>query len=213
MLALLVMSHLSGRLASGPSPAGEPVGVVELEAQVRAARDELKALEQQLATARAAVVVERAAASQVRSELSKAQATADRLARESELYRSLMDSSVRTRGLTLHKLEIRPSKAARAFGYRITLLQRAQRHVELQGTLVLSLKGIRDGKPQTVSGKQLGPVAGERIPLRLIYFQTLEGEIQLPEGFEPEQIRLVLDIVKGRPQKLDFVREWNPREE
>lgn len=211
-LILLAVSHLSGRLATAPRVAGEAMGVAELEAQVRAARDELRVGQQQLATAQAAVAVERAAASEVRSDLSRAQATADRLARESELYRSLMDSSVRTRGLTLHKLDVRPLGVEGTFGYRITLLQRAQRHVELQGTLSLSLKGRQDGKAAVLPGSRLGPGAAERIPLRLLYFQVLEGELRLPEGFEPEQLRIVLDIVKGRPQKLDYLRDWNPRE-
>lgn len=211
-LLLLAVSHISGRLATAPRVADEAMGVAELEAQVRAARDELRVARQQLATAQAAVAVERAAASEVRSDLSRAQATADRLARESELYRSLMDSSVRTRGLTLHKLEVRPSGAERTFEYRITLLQRAQRHAELQGTLSLSLKGRQDGKAAVLSGSRLGPGAVERTPLRLLYFQVLEGELRLPEGFEPEQLRIVLDIVKGRPQKLDYLRDWNPRE-
>jgi hypothetical protein len=98
-----------------------------------------------------------------------------------------------------------------AFSYRITLLQRAQHHVELQGTITLSVRGKRKGKAETLSGKYLGPVGIDRVPLRFLYFQILEGELQIPEGFEPEQIRMMLDIVKGRPQKLDFVREWNPQ--
>lgn len=211
IIALLALSHVTGRLAGAPRTADDAVSVAELEAQVRASTDEIRGLEQQLATAQAAVAVERAAASEVRSDLSRAQASADRLAREADLYRSLMDSSVRTRGLTLHKLELHPTNSSRIFSYRITLLQRAQRHVELQGTLALSLKGRRNGKSEVLAGKQLG-AAADRMPVRLLYFQVLEGEVQLAEGFAPEQIRLVLDIVKGRPQRLDYLRDWNPRE-
>ena len=212
VIALLALSYFTGRLASSPRAADDAVSVAELEAQVRASSDEIRALEQQLTTAQAAVAVERAAASEVRSDLSRAQATADRLAREAELFRSLMDSSVRTRGLTLHKLELRPSAEQRTFDYRITLLQRAQRHVEVQGTLALSVKGKMNGRPELLSGKRLGSAGADRIPIRQLYFQVLEGEVRLPEGFAPEQVRLVLDIVKGRPQRLDYLRDWDPRE-
>jgi cell division protein FtsB len=191
-----------GQYSSAPEDVGNSLG--ELEAELRARSDEVRILEQQVANLQAASGIESSAASQLRSTLSETQATVDRLAREGELYRSLMDSSVQTRGLTFQRLEIRRSATPGRFVYRLTLLQRAQKHVPLGGKLALVVKGVQGGKAVAVDV----PLQ----PLKMLYFQILDGEFRLPEGFEPRTVRVVAEVNKGRPQKLESTQDWQIEE-
>lgn len=198
-LALAVLlAFVAGRHFASPEGAGRSVG--ELEAELRSRIDEVRILEQQVANLQAAAAIGAAATAQLRSTLSETQATVERLSREGELYRSLMDSSVRTKGLTLHRLEIRATGAPGEFVYRATLLQRAQKHVRLTGKFSVEVRGIRKGKAAIVTLPAK--------PLDLLYFQTVEDEFRLPDGFEARTVRLSAEAGKGRPQKLDVMQDW-----
>jgi len=159
--AIAVSFHAGRR--SGGDGAGAPIG--ELEAELRARSDEVRILGQQVSNLQAAAAIGSEATAQLRSTLSETQATVERLSREGELYRSLMDTSVRTKGLTLHRLEIRRGAQPGDFLYRVTLLQRAQKHVQFSGELILVVKGVRDGKPASVELPAR--------PLDMLYFQTV----------------------------------------
>lgn len=201
-LLALLLSVWVGRQSVPGEGAGASLG--ELEAELRARSDEVHILEQQVANLQAAADIGSAATAQLRSTLSETQAAVERLSREAELYRSLMDSSVRTRGLTLHQWEVRRGGNPRTFAYKLTLLQRAQKHVQLTGKLSVTVKGMRGGKPASVNL----PVR----PLDMLYFQTLEGEFQLPEGFEARTVRVTAEAGKGRPQRLDSTQDWKLEE-
>ena len=202
-LALFAAAFWMGRLGSTSDAASGSLG--EIEADVRSKADEIRVLEQQVANLQAASGIETTASSQVRSELSQAQADVDRLSREGELYRSLMDSSVRTRGLTLHQLELQGAGKPGVFRYRVTFMQRAQKHTEVSGKFSLSVKGLQKGKIVLL------PLAVQ--PLKLLYFQVLEGEFRLPEGFSPQGVRIVAELSKGRPQRLETTQDWAVEEE
>lgn len=202
-IALLAVAFWMGRSSSTSDTASGSLG--ELEADVRSKADEIRVLEQQVANLQAASGIETAASSQVRSELSRAQAEVDRLSREGELYRSLMDSSVRTRGLTVHQFELRSAGKPGIFRYRITFMQRAQKHTELAGKFSLAVKGVQKGKIVLL------PLAGQ--PLKLLYFQVLEGELRLPDGFSPQGVRIVAELSKGRPQRFETNKDWTVEED
>lgn len=198
----LLLAFLAGRHSVNGEGAGATLG--ELEAALRSRTDEMQILEQQLANLQAAASIGATATAQLRSTLSETQAVVERLSREGELYRSLMDTSVRTRGLTLHRLELRRQGAPSAFQYRVTLLQRAQKHVQLAGKLLLSVKGVREGKPASIELPQQS--------LDMLYFQILEGEFRLPDGFEARTVHLKVEAGKNRPQRLEVTQDWKLEE-
>ena len=202
VLALMV-AFWTGRHSVGGEASATSVG--ELEAELRARADEVRILEQQVANLQAAAGIGSAATAQLRSTLSETQASVERLSREGELYRSLMDTSVRTRGLSLHRLEIRRGATQGSFVYRVTLLQRAQKHVQLIGKLVVTVKGVRGGKPASVELPSQ--------PLDMLYFQTVEGRFRLPDGFEARTVRVGAEAGKGKPQKIESTQDWKLAED
>jgi hypothetical protein len=192
-----------GRHSVSEEAAVRSVG--ELEAELRARTDEVRILEQQVANLQAAAAIGSAATAQLRSTLSETQASVDRLSREGELYRSLMDASNRTRGLSLHRLEIRSGRTEGAYIYRVTLLQRAQKHLQLLGKLAVTVTGTRAGKPASIELPSQ--------PLDMLYFQTIEREFRLPEGFEARTVRVRAEAGKGKPQKLESTQDWKLAED
>jgi len=89
-----------------------------------------------------------------------------------------------------------------SYSMRLVLAQAMRADRRVSGTVDLSIEGERDGKPVTLSLRELGE-PGQR-PARLDfsfrYFQNLETVLILPEGFAPARVTVKLSP-KGKADK------------
>ena len=157
--------------------------------------------------------IDAAVLAQTRTEVAEGRARMARLEQEVTLYRSLVDGSVRTAGVSVHSLDIArvAGSEGQRYRYRLTFIQRAERPTEVQGLALITVVGTRDGKAHSLPLP--GPDerrSGNRVPFRFVYFQTLEGDFSLPEGFQPAQVRIRTQINarKGKPQPAERTFEW-----
>jgi hypothetical protein len=156
------------------------------------------------------------ALAQARREVALSRTRLERLEQEATLYRSLIDGTVRTTGVTAHSLEITGASGGQEprYRYRLTFIQRAGRQVELQGFATITLVGTEGGKARRLGLHELtGQQSDRRLPLKFVYFQTLEGEFSLPVGFQPSQVRVQAEIRSGTPQKAERTFDWHLMEE
>jgi hypothetical protein len=173
-------------------------------------RDELESLRQQVITLRKGAEIDRAAASEVRSQAAIAQGNIVRLEQEIELFKSITDASIRTKGVELHSFELFEGESDNSFKYRVVFLQRAQKHATIKGNLTLEISGTDDGIPRKLALTALAPVPAPgpagRLELNFVYFQMIEGDITLPAGFVPVRIRAEVGC---RSQRIDRSFEWH----
>ncbi|MET0533076.1 MAG: DUF6776 family protein, partial [Steroidobacter sp.] len=75
------------------------------------------------------------------------------------------------------------------------------------GAVVVQIEGFRDNKPVQLTLSQAGAEtrADGQLPFQFRYFQNLEQDIVLPEGFEPRAVN-----VEVRSARLQPVRESYP---
>ena len=79
----------------------------------------------------------------------------------------------------------------RTYRYKVVVQQLATQHQVLTGTLNFNVVGRQSGEAKVLALKDLSSnVDTDAIKLRFKYFQNVEGELMLPEGFEPERIEL-----------------------
>ena len=73
--------------------------------------------------------------------------------------------------------------------------------------------GLSGGKERILPLAKLSaePPRG-RHPLRFLYFQVLEGDLDLPEGFEPAQVRVRAEARGRKLYTVDRVVEWRLKE-
>ena len=155
--------------------------------------------------------IDAAVLAQTRTEVAQGRARVARLEQDVTLYRSLVEGSVRTAGVSVHSLDIArlPDGEPQRYRYRMTLIQRAQRQVEVQGFASITVSGTRDGKAISIGLREFGErQSGNRVAVRFVYFQTLEGDFFLPEGFQPLQVRVQVEIRKGKPQQAERTFDW-----
>lgn len=102
-------------------------------------------------------------------------------------------------GLAVHALTLRPVADSRAWNFSATLTQNFKRGAETTGRLTLSVTGIAGGKIESVDWKGLSQESENAgIGYAFKYFQQVNGIIMLPDGFEPNSVRVSAEGDGGR---------------
>lgn len=111
------------------------------------------------------------------------------------LYKKLLSPrGAVSAGLSADRLDLRLTNNDGRVSYRLLLTQASSNAVEISG--VLEAKIIGGGKSIVL------PVGDNRFGFQ--YFQSLTGEWQLPAGFRPERVDVVLKPGKGAPVQKSF---------
>src|SRR5690606_23358251 len=107
-------------------------------------------------------------------------------------YRGLMAPTENRRGLTIGSVDEIATGVSRQYDFKVVVQQLATNHQVLNGTLTVDIVGHQEGVVRRIPLSELSPqVDEENIKLRFKYFQNIQGQLQLPEGFEPERIELL----------------------
>jgi hypothetical protein len=163
-----------------------------LQIELSAKREEAENYRQQVANLNLGANVDRKANEGVRQEVIELKNQIGALEEDISFYRGLMSPNADKSGLTIGSLEILQTPVARTFEYKLAVQQLAANHPVLTGYLNFIVTGRQDGLDRVVHLKDLSSnVSVENIKLRFRYFQNFEGQLKLPEGFEPVRIELV----------------------
>lgn len=171
----------------------------KLEYQAKLA--EASKLEQQVANLRLATEVDRKANEEVRAQVVELKNQLAEMEQDNTFYRSLMRPNASDQGLIVDP----PSVVALAgsvnkYQYKVVIKQIVAQHRLLSGHLEFEILGRQDEVLRKLALKDISDAVNvEQLKLRFKYFQRIEGEMVLPEGFVPERIQL--KVVVQRPKK------------
>ncbi len=186
------LSHLRG-YSYGMAKQDEVLKeLAELKAASSESEAKAAALEQQVANHSLGAEVDRKANEEIRQQVIALKEEISVLTEENSFYRGLMAPTKNKRGLAFGAIELSQSDRPRLYNYKIVMQQLATNHNLLNGTLRVVVVGRAEGLDVEYNLSQLSSqLNSELVKLRFKYFQTVEGALQLPEGFEPLRIELV----------------------
>lgn len=213
-LCVLVASAVVGAFMLGKHLTKSLDGLARQElAVLRAELDEVRKAEQRLRqqreNAKLGAEVDRKSLEEVRQEVIDLRAALAAQKEENQFYRNLMSPDLDTRGLGFGPIEIVQTERPRTFRYKVVVQQLATQQQLLTGTLRFSVVGRQDGEAKTLALKEIASgVDGNTVPLRFKYFQNVEGELVLPEGFEPERIELEARPVGNSSAAIEKRLAW-----
>jgi hypothetical protein len=181
----------------------------------RAMKTQLPELQAQLVVAEARLEVQstqnqmgQQALEMVRRDLADQKEQIASLEEGLQFYRSLMAPGEIAQGLSLRPLELVALDSPGYYSYRIVAQQEARKHSQLKGELSAEVIGVLAGQQVSYLLAELSSdIEGSEIALRFRYFQSIDGELSLPEGFEPRSVSLVATATA--PRKME-VREQYP---
>lgn len=183
--------------------------VASLTVKLSEAQTQSVELEQRLANLKLGTEVDSQANEEVRKEVLVLKDEMAKLQEENSFYRGLMAPTKNKRGLNFGVVEIGQTEALRTFRYKVVMQQLATNHQLLTGTLDYRVIGKDDGVEVIYKLNELSSaVTNDTVRLRFKYFQTIEGEMTLPEGFEPEKIELVARSTGKDPVTVEKRFGW-----
>lgn len=201
LVALLVAAvgallFSAGRMAA----ADDRRAAIEAERGLAAARAELATLTERLALAERSAQVDRQAHEELRSTLAGLNSEILQLREELAFYRGIVSPADARRGVRAHGLDLQGAGAA--WRYRLVLIQAMQHDRQAQGVAELTMVGTDADGPARV------PAASEPLAYDFRYFQALEGDILLPDGFVPHRVEVLLRPRSEREQPVEQAFDW-----
>ena len=149
--------------------------------------------------------IDDAAYKELRRDLELSNAQLADLNTELKFYRSIISPQDGKQGVRVQELAITPTDQSQTYRYKIVLIQTLQQSKELSGTVGLTIKGVVDGEPQTIKHPAPGQ---EKLRVKFKYFQNLTGTLELPEAFEPLEVKVNLAANKKKALINDRWYPW-----
>ena len=153
------------------------------------------------------LATQRAAFEQLQQALKDQEVQVQEQKRQLAFFERIMRPTGEQVGVVVDNLTLQETSVPGRYHYRLALTQPAKKRELFRGQVQIRVEGSLADKPKTLSGRELGMKAGEgRYALR--YFQLLEGNWQLPEGFIPDRVRVTI-AKEGRQPAQELLTEWS----
>jgi hypothetical protein len=206
-LALLYLMYEWGRFEGGYSKFAEIQRRRELAAQIEALERDKEKLRAQVAAAELARDVDHKSYADVERDLADLQAQVLKAREELTFYRGIVSPEDGIGGLRIQRFQVLPGAADHHYRLRLVLVQSMRQDTVVSGAVSVLIEGVRDNRAVELPLAQVGAKtrADGLVPFQFRYFQNLEQDIVLPDGFEPRAV-----TVEVRSSRLAPVRESHP---
>ncbi|WP_296272819.1 DUF6776 family protein [Pseudomonas sp. UBA6323] len=127
-------------------------------------------------------------------------------------YKGVLAPASRREGMRIRAFELQATEQPRRFRYKLLMSRVGASDEALQGRMRITIEGQQKGKPATLDLATLSDeVSDSSIPFSFKHFQSFPeagrfGELQLPEGFEPRQVKVQAEVEGDKPLSRTF--EW-----
>jgi len=212
LAVVLAVGFYLGQLAVHSGMGKNPMSFRALRGELFAARDELAEreaeLEAELEVLRTRHAVDRAALEIVRSDLAANNEEIASLEEGLNFYRSLMAPGDLDEGLSIRSIELVAGAEPQHVSYRVVLLQQQSgKHQMVNGKVSVTVVGVMAGETHEYPLSALSDdIEDSAIAMSFRYFQSVEGELTIPEGFEPHSVHVVASATT--PSKIEIGEDF-----
>ncbi|MGY4027149.1 DUF6776 family protein [Aeromonas rivuli] len=207
LLAVLALGALAGYVVGNRQELAQG-SLLEVQQQTLARQAEaIGKLESELGVKQTQIATQQAAFEQLQQQLKSQEAQSQELKRQLAFFERIMRPEGEQSGVVIDNLTVQGSSVPNRYHYRLALTQPAKQRELFRGQVQIRVEGSQNDKPKILNGRDLQMKAGAgRYSLR--YFQLLEGDWQLPDGFVPDRIRVTISK-EGRQPAQELLVEWN----
>ncbi len=170
-----------------------------LEADIAELQQAKEQLQGQLVMLKQTREIDGKAYEEVRESLKQLQEEILELRQEVEFYRGIVSPAERQAGIAIQSFVMAPVAAEGLYHYELVLTQMLKNDKFVKGWVNLYVNGVQAGEPRRMQFKDITPNNSVKRDLRFRYFQKMEGDVRLPEGFVVRDV-VVEVLPKGRKQ-------------
>ncbi len=133
------------------------------------------------------------------------------LAQKEELvfYRGIVSPQGAALAVNLQSFELRPKGVANQFSYKMILTKSGKSTTKVRGGANVLIRGDNSGEVKELKMTDLrleNPGKANKFAFR--YFQVFEGDITLPEGFEPFEVEIGIKPTTKKVKSFSETRSW-----
>ncbi len=104
-------------------------------------------------------------------------------------YQGIVSPEKLAFGVHLQSFELKPKNDKGLYAWKLVLTKQGKSDAPVKGRFDIRIRGARNGKTRSLDLKAVSPgVTDKATRFSFRYFQVFEGELQLPEGFEPDEV-------------------------
>jgi len=131
--------------------------------------------------------------------------------KELAFYEKVMAPEKQADGLVIDNIVVIPTESPNHYRFQVVLVQQRLKKRYAKGYVELNFVGSLDNKPKKIKLSEVSTLTQKELAFSFQYFQLLDGEFTLPEGFVVEQIEVSAILSKSKWQKyhrLDKSYAW-----
>jgi hypothetical protein len=122
-------------------------------------------------------------------------------------YRGIVSPTQAASGLNIARFQLNKLDTDAGYHFKLVLTQVKKNNSLIRGRANILIDGLQDGEPKQLNVSKLMGNSSPILRLQFKYFQTIEGDMVLPNGFTPSSI--LVDIrPSGRGHK-DIKQTFN----
>ncbi len=182
----------------------------ELSEQLIAVETENSELRRQVAILDRSSVMDKRATEEVQETILGLRDRVAQLEQDVVYYRQVVSEETEDTGLIISQLDIDATREANRFRYKLVLRQQdADGDSFLIGHVNVNLVGSQGEEQQILSLSDLSAEQDQLdIRLRFKYFQSIEGELVLPDNFVPDRLQIAAVSVEPVEKSINQNFSW-----
>ena len=182
-------------------------GLQEVVAQLK---QDNQTLQESLARAERSLQMDQTAYQDLDRSLKGSSQEIVRLREELNFYRNIISppnkrSGLRIQSLKLESAALDGTTATSKYHYKIVLIQALKHDRKISGKARFEIIGVQAGQNTTL---RFPKAADKPISFSFKYFQDIEGQIELPQNFEPRRIKVNVTSRGRNAQSIEQVYPW-----
>ena len=203
-LAVVVSGYMLyeyGQYRGGFNQQAAEAEAQSLNARIATLNAENDRLRQRIAVLETSLQVDHEAYEKVEETLADLQGEIQAQREELAFYRGIVSPPDGATGLQIRDFELSAGPQASLYRVRLVLVQASRHDRRVSGVVSLSVDGAEDGLPVSYALADLAPGANEPLGFSFRYFQDLERDLVLPQGFVPDRVNVEVST-RGRRAKV-----------
>ena len=209
LLLCAAVSYVVGRQQGLRENGAARVERDQLAAAIAVIGGENGALKEQLLNLQQSGEVDKQALAQVQETVRSLRENISQLQEDLLFYKQISSGENTEQGLVMGQMELFATADPQRLRYKFEFRQQGSTSDVINGHANIEVQGKQDGMPAALplySVSNAEKMAD--IKLRFRYFQNVEGELALPQGFTPERIHILAEAEGSQTKTLQQSFAW-----
>jgi hypothetical protein len=185
------------------------LSIAELEERLERVSGERDAMRQQVATLELSAQVDREAANRLREELANLQSEHLGLKGELSLLESVTSGKTPETQLRISQFSVTKLEEPGQFKYSMTVTIMPEQNEPVTATIRIALSGKRGENKEELDLLELAGHKGGKRSIRFKQLHMVEDEFSLPDGFDPELVKIDIRTDKETIGNLSENHLWD----